>query len=632
MNGSPTIRVGIWLRDGLSLVALAAAVGLVFVWEQRQDPDQVVFSVMDRGEPEAGVSSGDLITPATVLRNEQDEAFPAAVASSDASARSAYSPVPMEEAGEVPLDLETRLVPSNPAAPLLPLVEGKQEPTAPPEPEPQRPEVLFFRTAAEANSVAYVVDCSGSMASRRFERARAELNQSVGRLQSGQRFHVSFFNDRPIPMFGDHQPSELSPASPAVKARVQSWMEQVRGSGGTMPDQALQIAAKLRPEVIYLLSDGEFSPLRTATRDLIQARGIVVHTIAFESSSGGRMLEEIASWSGGTYRFVPGDASSTLKLDFAIRLSAANRTRLQRIVAGAPDGWELAHGSGQPAPSLMEELFELLRDSDPSLRRDVRHALSFLTGSVEFDLPDCADAAQRDAAVQRWQQWFLAETRRGFRNRLMATSQRERPLRVKNMVESPNVQERWAAACYINSRSLRMPNHLLTLIGDPDRDIRAEARRGLVAMADGCDFGPPDDATDEQLVAARADWHSWWEESKLRERMRLAEVMAETNPEAAARRLEKLIREHPDSVTARKARTMLAGIDKIAAAAPVAKKTADPPTEDDERLAEAMLRYAVQFLGRSPDALHERLREVIQRYPGTRAALAAEEHLEKVGR
>ena len=90
---------------------------------------------------------------------------------------------------------------------------------------------------------------------------------------------------------------------------------------------------------------------------------------------------------------------------------------------------------------------------------------------------------------------------------------------------------------------------------------------------------------------------------------------------------------------------MLAGIGKTAAAAPVpagardarpdapaAKRTADPPTEDDERLAEAMLRYAVQFLARSPDALHERLREVIQRYPGTRSALAAEDYLEKVGR
>jgi hypothetical protein len=691
MNAPSDTTRRVRLRDGLWLLALVAGLGAVYAWDWRQVSTRVVSgSLSNPSEPSR--TTGDLLTPAADEREATPrEPSPAhTLAESTPSSAEVFPgelekpPLPDAQATErtsepgVPAAPSARIVPAatppaqivaqpQPTAQIAPpskpkvvrTVEVIPEETPPAEKsEPVRLEVEFFQTTAEAQSVTYVVDCSGSMAGRRFERAQAELNRSVSRLKPGQRFHVSFFHSGARPMFEENPPAGLAAASPAMTTRLQEWMAQIRAGGGTRPDAALQIAARLKPDVIYLLSDGEFSPLSATTKELIQTHQIVVHTIAFESSAGARLLEDIANGSGGTYRFIPAQGAG-LKFEFANRLSGDGEARLQSIIAGAADAWELAHGMGQPAPSLLEEMFELLRDPDPRLRQDIQKGLSFLTGDVEFALPDHADAAAREAVVQQWQAWYSEETRQGYEHRLRATARREQPARLKAMVESPNVHERRAVAGNLSTRSQRMVNHLLTLVADQDAQVRAAARHGLVAMADGQDFGPPDDATDEQRAAAVAGWQGWWEECKLQEKLRLARMMTDVNPAAAARRLEEIIRERPDAETGKEARALLDQISKLSVGAapdpasppdsgikpprrPVsvgaaaAESGADSapvrPSAEDERVAEKTFDLAIQFLARDPAALQARLREIIQRHPGTRAAQRAEKHLEQLSR
>ena len=164
-------------------------------------------------------------------------------------------------------------------------------------------QVEFFKTPAAAKSVAFVVDCSGSMQGEKFQRAQAELARSVINLRRGQSFYVVFFNEGFVPMFGERSPA-MEAALPDVKTRVIEWLNRVRSSGGTNPEPALTIAAKLEPDVIYLLTDGQFNSLRPRTLDSLTARRIIVHTIGFGADSDTANLQAIAARTGGIYRAV----------------------------------------------------------------------------------------------------------------------------------------------------------------------------------------------------------------------------------------------------------------------------------------------------------------------------------------
>lgn len=81
----------------------------------------------------------------------------------------------------------------------------------------------------------------------------------------------------------------------------------------TLPLTAVRFALKMKPDAVFLLSDGEFQDstdtyLRAA--NLIHEDDgrvhpkIVVHTICFRSLAGAGMLKLIAAENGGTFRFV----------------------------------------------------------------------------------------------------------------------------------------------------------------------------------------------------------------------------------------------------------------------------------------------------------------------------------------
>ena len=60
-----------------------------------------------------------------------------------------------------------------------------------------------------------------------------------------------------------------------------------------------------KPDVIFLLSDGEFDePELSREAARAENSGTVIHTIAFISRDGEETLKAIANDNGGTYRFV----------------------------------------------------------------------------------------------------------------------------------------------------------------------------------------------------------------------------------------------------------------------------------------------------------------------------------------
>jgi hypothetical protein len=172
----------------------------------------------------------------------------------------------------------------------------------------------FFGIEATGHRFVFVVDSSGSMKWAKWKRACRELVAAVKNMNSNQSFCVVFFDSVPHLMFNQH-PNELKliEASPRNILRLRRWMTSISFGKATLPYQAVRQAVALRPDAVFLLSDGEFhdstlafvrgiNPDNAGSEPLPR---IIVHTIGFHSRAGQAMLQQIADETGGTYRFVP---------------------------------------------------------------------------------------------------------------------------------------------------------------------------------------------------------------------------------------------------------------------------------------------------------------------------------------
>lgn len=164
----------------------------------------------------------------------------------------------------------------------------------------------FFGSKGAGKSFVYVVDCSGSMYGQRFKRAKDELVKSVNRLTPEQKFYVYFFNDRTFPLYDPKPAKGMQVANKTNKQRASAWIRSREPESTTNPNLALQQALEMKPEVIFLLTDGELDdPLEV--RQMIKKfnkSSVVIHTIAFENEEGAMTLEAIAKENNGTFRFV----------------------------------------------------------------------------------------------------------------------------------------------------------------------------------------------------------------------------------------------------------------------------------------------------------------------------------------
>lgn len=170
----------------------------------------------------------------------------------------------------------------------------------------------FFDVRSGGNRFVFVVDCSASMNSpyrsqqdpavkTRFQKVQLELVRAIQGLSPQQQFFVIFFNRRPIPM----PASELLPATPENQRACQEWVNRAFADGDTDPGEALRLALTANPDVIYLLTDGQFQRrVGTQITRLNQER-VKIHTLGFGRYAAADLLRDIAESNRGTYRFLP---------------------------------------------------------------------------------------------------------------------------------------------------------------------------------------------------------------------------------------------------------------------------------------------------------------------------------------
>lgn len=156
----------------------------------------------------------------------------------------------------------------------------------------------FYGVRAPGTFFVFVIDASGSMADAdRWLRVQQELRRTLARLQFPQRYLVIFYNDQAWPMPGGLPAS----ASRSSTARTLAWVRNTLPEGPTDPRAAMTMALGLRPDAVFLLSDGEYPDGVVA--DVIRANEapIPVHCIDLSGGAAGDDLKQIATHSGGRY-------------------------------------------------------------------------------------------------------------------------------------------------------------------------------------------------------------------------------------------------------------------------------------------------------------------------------------------
>jgi hypothetical protein len=186
----------------------------------------------------------------------------------------------------------------------------------------------FFGVKASGDTFVFIVDSSMSMMTK-VQDARKELEYAIRRLSPKQRFYVIFFDQNTEFMHlgtrneqtGQFQvnPQPETDLVPATSQNVDAfvrWMLTIKLQFATNPYEAVVFAInELKPDAIYLLSDGEFTDHGQTEQFLRQQNVTVgpddqrrpksaVHCIGFYSRRGEIALKRIAEANGGTYRFV----------------------------------------------------------------------------------------------------------------------------------------------------------------------------------------------------------------------------------------------------------------------------------------------------------------------------------------
>ena len=179
----------------------------------------------------------------------------------------------------------------------------------------------MFGLAGEGGDFVYVFDRSQSMNSvlttdigddrsvtiTPLEAAKNELNRSIGDLNDECRFQVVFYNDTAV-AFGNQY--TLAKATFSNKQRVKSFISAMPAEMNTNHLVALEEAIRCRPQVLFLLTDGEekddppMSEIRRLVRECkrLKIKVNVVH-FCFEVRTTST-LTNLAHDTGGQHRFI----------------------------------------------------------------------------------------------------------------------------------------------------------------------------------------------------------------------------------------------------------------------------------------------------------------------------------------
>jgi hypothetical protein len=173
----------------------------------------------------------------------------------------------------------------------------------------------FLGISDSGRSFVYVIDRSSSMEEDgRFRAARNELFASLEQLNETQRFQVIFYNAKFIELKPKQDRFDMFFGTPEQRLQVVRQVNEIRPEGGTLHFPAIMRAVQLKPDVIFLLTDGDPQSALTA-RELEEIRTknngrAHIHCIEFgkgpvspngKNAAAGNYLDKLAQQNGGRF-------------------------------------------------------------------------------------------------------------------------------------------------------------------------------------------------------------------------------------------------------------------------------------------------------------------------------------------
>lgn len=162
-----------------------------------------------------------------------------------------------------------------------------------------------FGVVGRGNRFIYVFDRSLSMNGAPLAAAKRELLTSLKQLERTHQFQIIFYNEKPRIM----QSPQLLFADENGLAQAESFVNSVTAAGGTDHLLALQLALRLQPDVIFLLTDADEPPLTPKQLDDIRRNNAAASINVIEFKTGpdpGRrgFLRQLAEQNRGEYKYV----------------------------------------------------------------------------------------------------------------------------------------------------------------------------------------------------------------------------------------------------------------------------------------------------------------------------------------
>jgi hypothetical protein len=179
---------------------------------------------------------------------------------------------------------------------------------------PPIPDGPVFGHGDRGRKVVFVCDGTGTMINK-MPALRAELARTINGLGSGvQSYRILFFTDggRVLTEDGSGR-DQLIFSSARNRQATLAWLDTVVPAGPTDLLPAVEAAVALKPDVIYLLWDGEFNSLvsyedvdNRVVRLAARSPRTRVTTILFDTidPEARKVMEEISRQTNGRYREV----------------------------------------------------------------------------------------------------------------------------------------------------------------------------------------------------------------------------------------------------------------------------------------------------------------------------------------
>jgi len=161
----------------------------------------------------------------------------------------------------------------------------------------------WFGEGGEKNhkNIVYIIDRSGSMTDT-IMYVKHELKKSIGSMDLSQKFYIVFYSSGPSVGMSS---GKLVPAIEQNKELAYGFIDSMIPRGQTDPSDALKKAFQMSPDIIHLLTDGDFDQSIISLIDNYNKdKKIPINTYCFVYTTGEYVLQEIARKNGGSYKYI----------------------------------------------------------------------------------------------------------------------------------------------------------------------------------------------------------------------------------------------------------------------------------------------------------------------------------------